>query len=522
LKAIEFFCALNQTTTHSTMKHSPLIILLLLFFQVHAQPFFGNYYKNTAANYAATPCIARCYDGSIIGTSTIDGPSNSFKLFKLADDGTMLWQRRIELSVPIYIPFQVCALRDSSIAILISPQGAGDFIIVRCDLNGQILSVYNYGNTFSDALFIRPFGNGGVLSAAGLGIVMMDASGNIVHNYRFPFVSINSVEEKSPGIFTCIGQRGNPRSDLLLFDIDTSGNISNAYTYPLTGDSIYMYSDCPSKLIAKSPGGGVYCIRNLGDNPLQKFFVSYFNSNNQPVWFRIVEYPDMKCKQILADRNNGCFVTAELGLSPYMPAIFKFDSTGTLEWTRLLGDSSNANMKYFSIYDLTPDENFGWHFSLNKNNNYIFHSDSAFSTFCSFETFQPVITGITPGVLADSLSAITVTSGTMTTLTATSYPLNIFQYDACTDIQLNVASFEKVPFDLFPNPASEKVKLQFRNEMKSAHMELYNSHGSLLRSEDISGLSSNEVDVENLPDGIYLFRIIDSTQHFEKKLLIQH
>jgi len=505
------------------MKLSPLFILLLLFYQNSAQPFFGNYYKESStANYSAIPCIDRCYDGSIIGTSTIDGNANSFRLFKLAEDGTMLWQSRIELSIPIYIPFQVCALRDSSIAILISSQSASDFIILRCDVNGQILSIWDYDNTFSEVLFIRPFGDDGILALGGFGIVMIDGSGNVAHNYRLPFISINSAEEKSPGIFTCVGQRGYPHSDLLLFDIDTTGNISNAYTYPFPADSIYMYSAYPSKLIARSPAGGNYCARNLGDSPIQQFFVSYFDSNNQPVWSRKIEYTDMKVNQILADRNNGCIVTAQLGLAPYMPAIFKFDSTGTLEWTKLLGDSSSVNMKYFYVIDMIRDASSGWYFSLFKNNNYIFHSDSVFSTFCSFETFQPVITNITPGVVADTLSSIPVTSATITTLTSTSFPLSIFQYDACTGMQVNVTESEKHSFELFPNPTTEKVKLQFRDAMQSAHLEIYNSHGALLNSQDVSGLTSTEIDLENLPAGIYLFRVTDLNQQFEKKLLLQH
>jgi len=504
------------------MKLSPLFVLLLLFYENNAQPYFGNYYKESAAaNYSATPCIDRCYDGSIIGTSTVDGGANSFRLFKLAEDGTMLWQRRIEVSVPVYIPWQVCALRDSSIAILIKSQGASDFILLRCDVNGQILSVREYDNTFIDLLFIRPFGNG-ILVLGGFGIAMIDASGNISHNYRLPFISINSAEEKSPGIFTCVGQRGYPHSNLLLFDIDTAGNISNAYTYPLPADSIYMYSGYPSKLLARSPSGGNYCTRSLGDSPIQQFLVSYFDSNNQPVWSRKIEYPDMKVDQILTDRNNGCIVTAQVGLAPYMAAIFKFDSTGTLEWTKLLGDSSFSGIKYFYVFDMIRDVNSGWYFSLFKNGNYIFHSDSVFSTFCGTESFQPVITNIIPGVVADTLSSISVNSATVTALTATSFPLGIFQYDACTGMQVNVAEQEKYSFDLFPNPATGKVNLQFRYPMQSAHMEIYNSHGALMNSQDVSGVTSTEMDLENLPDGIYLFRVTDLNQHIEKKLLIQH
>ena len=491
------------------MKLSPLFILLLLCFQSQAQPYFGNYYKNTTASYVAIPCIDRCYDGSIIGTSTIDGGSNSFKLFKLSESGTMLWQRKIELSVPIYIPFQVCALRDSTIAILISPQSTGDFIILRCDINGQLLSIWNYENTFTDALFIRPFGNDGVLAAGGFGMVMIDASGNIVHNYRFPGISFNSVEEKSPGIFTCIGQRGCPHCNLLLFDVNATGNISNAFTYPLSADSIYMYSSYPSKLIARSPGGRIYCARSLGDSPLQKFLVSYFDSNNQPVWSRKIEYPDLKVTQILADKNNGCIVTSDVG--SYMPAIFKFDSTGTLEWTKLLGDSSSINMKYFSVFDMIPDAGSGWYVRLQKHNNYIFHSDSVFSTFCSSETFQPVISNTTPGHVTDSLSSVTVTTATRTALTATSLTQNIFQYDACTDMQVSVEAPEKYSLDLFPNPASEKITItNVSNEIKS--ISIFNLLGEELISKNVTGLhrKSISIDVSALPPGIYMVHSIAS------------
>jgi hypothetical protein len=478
-----------------------------LFLQNHAQPYYGNYYKNSTASYAGIPCIDRCYDGSIIGTSTVDGPGTSFKLFKLAPDGTMLWQKRIELPITISIPWQVCALRDSSIAILINTQNASDFVILRCDVNGQVLSVWNYDNSFTDALFIRPFGHGSLLVGGGFGIVLIDSSGNIAHNYKFNGISLNAVEEKNPGVFTCVGQRGFPHSNLLLFDVDTSGIVSNAYTYPLNADSVYRYSACPSKLLAKSPGG-IYCARALGDYPIEKFFLGYFDANHQPVWSRKIEYPYLNVKQIFADRNNGCIVTAGVGLTPYMPAIFKFDSTGTLEWKKLLGDSSSADMNIFSVYDMIPDTGTGWHFSLEKNSNYIFHSDSVFSTFCNTETFQPVISSITPAIVADTLSSILVTSGTRSALNATPYTLNIFQFDACTNMQLGLPESVIHSLELYPNPANKNIFMNVTADIIS--VLVYNLLGEkIISKQSLDSANNNvEIDVSALCPGIYTVHAI--------------
>lgn len=68
-------------------------------------------------------------------------------------------------------------------------------------------------------------------------------------------------------------------------------------------------------------------------------------------------------------------------------------------------------------------------------------------------------------------------------------------------------------YKVFPNPAQNKVSIQFANELKKEHvLELYNIHGQKLF--DISGIKENTItfSVSNLNSGLYFFRLSSDSQ----------
>lgn len=70
-------------------------------------------------------------------------------------------------------------------------------------------------------------------------------------------------------------------------------------------------------------------------------------------------------------------------------------------------------------------------------------------------------------------------------------------------------------FTVFPNPAATQI---FWNPTETGPIELYDSQGKLVRSEQ---LLSAKIDISSLPSGIYILKKISATGILTKRLLIQ-
>lgn len=78
---------------------------------------------------------------------------------------------------------------------------------------------------------------------------------------------------------------------------------------------------------------------------------------------------------------------------------------------------------------------------------------------------------------------------------------------------------------LFPNPASNRVSVKL--DLTQANMtrfEIYDMKGQLLSTDEVqlpSGLAEHQLDVANLPNGIYFVQVQSGSSRLSKKLLIQ-
>ena len=112
-------------------------------------------------------------------------------------------------------------------------------------------------------------------------------------------------------------------------------------------------------------------------------------------------------------------------------------------------------------------------------------------------------------------------------LSATNFmPLSI---DSCvfTDtIRINLnpigtASFdplEDITMNIYPNPATDFISVQFDNDMQEYWLDVYTMQGELLRSILIQ--SSLQLDVSSWPNGMYVMR--NRGGMISRKLMIQH
>lgn len=86
--------------------------------------------------------------------------------------------------------------------------------------------------------------------------------------------------------------------------------------------------------------------------------------------------------------------------------------------------------------------------------------------------------------------------------------------------------FEHGSFELYPNPASSHLTLNFGegNEKSEAAISLYDTIGKKVKESfvKLEGYSSQvEIDVSNLPKGIYILMVKATNQTWEEKLIIK-
>ena len=100
------------------------------------------------------------------------------------------------------------------------------------------------------------------------------------------------------------------------------------------------------------------------------------------------------------------------------------------------------------------------------------------------------------------------TSGDQTVLASKSMP------------SLSTKNFNALAFDMYPNPASERVTLQLPNGSDNAKVEFYDYIGRLSLTENIT-LNNNKVDVNSLSSGIYLIKVVAHGKIGTKKFIKQ-
>ena len=95
--------------------------------------------------------------------------------------------------------------------------------------------------------------------------------------------------------------------------------------------------------------------------------------------------------------------------------------------------------------------------------------------------------------------------------------------------QRNLVSTETLTdafkLDVFPNPVQDKLNLSFANPSgDNVQVEIYNVQGSLMKSFEFAGsLNKNtqELNVNTLPSGLYLVKLLIGNEFATHKVTIQ-
>ncbi len=82
----------------------------------------------------------------------------------------------------------------------------------------------------------------------------------------------------------------------------------------------------------------------------------------------------------------------------------------------------------------------------------------------------------------------------------------------------------EIALNLYPNPVDKILNFEYDSPQKrnKSTLSLYNIYGKLVLKRDIAGLSKGEIDVTNIPSGMYTLQIINEDGQISKKIVVNH
>ena len=83
---------------------------------------------------------------------------------------------------------------------------------------------------------------------------------------------------------------------------------------------------------------------------------------------------------------------------------------------------------------------------------------------------------------------------------------------------LSTSEARRLNFEMFPNPASDKVSIQLPSGAENATVEFYDSLGRLALSKKVTRIN-NKMDVNALSKGIYILKVFTADQIGSQKFI---
>ncbi len=85
---------------------------------------------------------------------------------------------------------------------------------------------------------------------------------------------------------------------------------------------------------------------------------------------------------------------------------------------------------------------------------------------------------------------------------------------------LSISEANRLDFDMFPNPASEKVTIQLPSGSDNATVEFYDYVGRLALTQKVTN-SDNKISVNNLSTGVYILKVLSGNKIGSQKFIKQ-
>jgi hypothetical protein len=411
--------------------------------------------------------------------------------------------------------------------------GDADFLVVKTDSAGNIQWNKTYGGTIvdyankiqstTDGNFIiigttNSFGTGGFYSV----LLKIDPLGNLLwyKAYQGPGYPCSSSDghQTDDGGFILIGGAINvPINDVnaCLIKTDSSGNVlwvktyggqdgESASTGQQTSDGGYIFARTTSSF---GTNGDIYMVKTDASGNLM-WSKTYGGTASE---YAISVYQSTDGGYVLFGQTQSFGVS----LNDWDLILIKTDSSGTLEWSKIYGDTTATGSTMLGTtndgYIMGGTVN-GW------SEFFIARSDINGTTGCNETNITPTVTTpptqtVIPPIVANSFAP------------AISIPLFAVNYGCtintiCTNVGIEEQTANST-FQIYPNPSAGRFIISFEEVIIKGEVEMLNFLGERIFKENIFHQSKKEINLKNISSGIYFVKVFDGDKGYCKKIIVE-
>jgi len=490
-------------------------------------------------------------------TNSFGAGYSDFLVIKLNSSGNIVWAKTFGGTEDDWAS-SICQTSDGGYIVAGNTKsfGAGsvDLLVIKLNSSGDIQWAKRFGRTDDEyAYSICETSDGGYIVAGytrlsgtdydDFLVIKLNSSGNIQWAKTFSDTDNDyaySICETSDGGYIVAGATYFWEDfEFLVIKLNSSGDTMWATRIGDTGDD-YAYSICET-----SDGGCIVAgiTKSFGAGVVSDFLVIKLNSSGVPEWvkpFRGISYD--YAYSICKTSDGGYIVAGEtlsFGAGSYDFLVIKLNSFGNIQWAKTFGGTDwdgaysicQASDGHYIVAGWTSSFGIGGDFLVLK-----IEPNGSMGEGCPWYSANPTIPSLTLfttspylTVTSPSISSYNV-SPTVTSpnLLSTTICEALGEYDKDTLIESPIIEVYTPYLDVIPlgnNKFYVKYGLPKANKEFSINLSLYNLSGKLERilfsGKKSSGVYKMNLDLNDLPSGIYFLRLSFDSNYFDRKLIIQ-
>jgi hypothetical protein len=411
-----------------------------------------------------------------------------------------------------------------------------DALIINTDFNGNVNWTNTIGTTdYEDANAVKQLPDGGYILGGqckrnnnfDMYVIRTKANGDTLWTRSFGTAGVDNIESIAKVgidyVFAGGTSSTSTGSDGYVVKTDSSANV--LWTKIYGGDD----QDDFHRIEPTNDGGFILAGTCTSYGPqLPNLWLFKTDANGDSAWARTFGGDSHDHGYSAMQTNDGGYILAghsgSFGYRNEDGYVIKVDANGT----------APNNMQYIRPYELTGPlctgqgmqdvkitvRNFGHttetvHLTVDVTGAVTTQLQATINNMAP-QTFQVVT--LTPQI--NTAAGGSITFNAHTDVDNDVYPkLNSLTktISSCTGIE----DLLSLDYTVYPNPATDKINIQFGTAYDECKIELINNNGSIVKSVDVSKGSSNEsISINNLAAGIYLMKVSTKAGFDLKKVMV--